>query len=180
MSDNPITVCASSPIPRAVTAPKNTRLLVDGQDIAPHCRAVTMLSRVGGVNEVVVELLPRHGMAFDLPVAVVTLEMSPLTGYRIVSETRGDRVHYWTEPEEPRVMIIPEPTPSASADAAARTGERGDERMGLFTRRTSYRARRDRSATPMRLTVWLHDRVHRAREFGPAERLDARVHAARA
>lgn len=78
---------------------KNTRLLVDGQDIAPHCRAVTMLSRVGGVNEVVIELLPRHGMAFDLPVAVVTLEMSPLTGYRIVSETRGDRVYYWTEPE---------------------------------------------------------------------------------
>ena len=98
MSDNPITV-------RFVTdtasghGSKNTRLLVDGHDIGPHCRAVTMTSRVGEPNAITVEFLASRGLEFDLPVAVAHVEIRPLTGYRIVSETRGDRVYYWTEPE---------------------------------------------------------------------------------
>ena len=141
---------------------KNTRLLVDGHDLTNFCRAVRLNARVDELNYISLEIFAQRGLEFDMPVASAHIEIYPLTGFRIVSETRGDRVYYWTEPEEPRVMIIPEPTPSATLtrlrELARRCGtcaasptcgrrRRGDEWMGLL-RQNQRGAHRDRSATP--------------------------------
>ena len=78
---------------------KLTSLRLDGHELARFCRAVTVSSRVGEPNVVEVELLALEGLVFDLPVAVAHVAIRPLTSWRIVSEVRGDRVYYWTEPE---------------------------------------------------------------------------------
>ena len=78
---------------------KLTSLRLDGHELARFCRAVTVTSRVGEPNVVDVELLALDGLVFDLPVVVAHVEIRPLTNWRIVSEVRGDRIHYWTEPE---------------------------------------------------------------------------------
>jgi hypothetical protein len=77
----------------------NTHLWVDGHDLSRWCRGVTLSSAVGETNTITLDLIPRDGFAFDLPVALLHLTIVPPPGYRLVQETRGARVYFWTEPQ---------------------------------------------------------------------------------